>query len=131
MDQTILYQRWIISIFCLILMGGSGNPVYGKENDGSWILEGRVRYLNLQGGCWAVEDDRGQRFELVGEADNLSRIRKDGMKVRLLVQSEQRMSYCMIGPLVRVLRVLETGKNHLYLSDGKVYGLLIGFFFDP
>lgn len=113
MDQIILYRRWIISMFCLLLMGGAEIPVYGKENAGSWILEGRVRYLHLQGGCWAVEDDRGQRFELVGEEHRLSRIRVDGMKVRLLVQSEPgRMSYCMVGPMVRVIRVLETGKIH-------------------
>ncbi|QKG84164.1 hypothetical protein GXN76_06535 [Kroppenstedtia pulmonis] len=110
MNQIILYRRWIISMFCLLLLAGTGIPVYGKENTGSWILEGRVRYLHLQGGCWAVENDRGQRFELVGEEDKLSRIRLDGMKVRLLVQSETgRMSYCMIGPMVRVIRVLETG----------------------
>lgn len=72
-----------------------GNPALsGPES-----ANATVRFVNLEGGCWALEV-RGVRYEPVGLPANLL---QDGLEIRVWFRAAPDLaSYCMIAPLVRV-----------------------------
>jgi len=84
-----------------------GKTVIGE----TWMLEGTLRYLDLEGGCWVLEDDTGQRYQLVGLPSSLL---QNGVRLRLEVKKAERMmGKCQTGEFVRVLRVLQVQRPKL------------------
>ncbi|OYD09884.1 hypothetical protein [Paludifilum halophilum] len=110
MNKLTLFLRRGGLCFLVALCGWtlSGLPVQA-EPSGDFILKGTMRYLDIQGGCWVLVDESGERFELVGDAEQLARVQVDGLKVRVVVRrASDRVSRCMIGPILYLQRIIET-----------------------
>jgi hypothetical protein len=68
---------------------------------GSFVVNGTVRFLNVEGGCWAIHVSPQPYYEPVGLPDAF---RHDGLQVRAAVKPRHDLgSYCMIGPIVEVV----------------------------
>ncbi|MDN4593076.1 hypothetical protein [Polycladomyces subterraneus] len=105
-----MYQRFALILTVGLLTAAVGawtvTQWQGKTVNGeTWILQGTLRYLDLEGGCWVLEDDTGKRFQLVGLPPSLL---QNGVRLRLEVKKAERMmGKCQTGEFVRVLRVLQ------------------------
>lgn len=59
-----------------------------------------VRFISIEGGCWAIETAPGQRYEPVNLG---ATFRADGLQVRVVLRDAPDMaSICMMGPLVTI-----------------------------
>ena len=59
---------------------------------------GTVRFVDIEGGCWALETDSGTY-----EPTSLPTLfRRDGLRVHLVVQGTRLLSFCQIGQVVTV-----------------------------
>lgn len=68
-------------------------------------FSGKVRLSALEGGFWQLDADDGKRYQLVGSLKGL----KDGQSVEVDGEiEEQRLSFAMIGPVLRVKRIRKT-----------------------
>ncbi|PTX55024.1 hypothetical protein C8P63_12346 [Melghirimyces profundicolus] len=71
------------------------------------ILEGRMHYLDIQGGCWVLVEDRGRRFELVAEPALLQPLKVEGLRVTVEVRPDSNLvGKCMAGRMVRLIRII-------------------------
>lgn len=69
-------------------------------------ISGRIRYLDIEGGTFVLDDGRGTRYSPVNLPDEF---RTDGVAVEADVVAEDGMvSITMVGPLVRVIRIRRT-----------------------
>lgn len=66
-------------------------------------IDGHVRFLNVEGGCWAIDAADGTRYEPV----NLpAEFQVDGLPVRAALKPRpDRVSICMVGEIVEVLSI--------------------------
>ena len=72
-----------------------GNPALSGQESAN----ATVRFVPLEGGCWALEVG-GARYEPVGLPADLL---QDGLEIRVWFRAAPDLaSYCMMGPLVRV-----------------------------
>jgi hypothetical protein len=62
-----------------------------------------IRFINLEGGCWAIETAPGERYEPVNLAAGF---RTDGLQVHVVLRDAPDMAgICMIGPFVSIDRI--------------------------
>ncbi|MFD1408156.1 hypothetical protein ACFQ49_08325 [Kroppenstedtia eburnea] len=72
-------------------------------------LTGTMHFLQIQGGCWVLEADRGGRYELVGDRASLLPLRREGLRVTVVVEADPDLvGRCMVGRMVRLIRVIRT-----------------------
>ena len=65
-----------------------------------------VRFLNLEGGCWSLDTNKG-RFKPL---DLPAQFRVDGLQVSVVLKDAPDMAdICMIGPLVEIDFIEEAG----------------------
>ena len=65
------------------------------------IVDGTVRFIAIEGGCWAISVGAQTQYEARGLPDAFKR---SGLAVRAAVREPAQWgSYCMIGPVVDVL----------------------------
>jgi hypothetical protein len=70
-----------------------------------FLLEGTMHYLDVQGGCWVLQDDQGTRYQLIGNTQSLE---KEGLRLVVKVRPGTGLvSKCMVGKLVRLVKVVE------------------------
>ena len=75
---------------------GAQSPAPGQV----LATDATIRYVGVEGGCWAIDLDSGQRYEPVNLAVDF---RKDGLRVHVELRAAPDMvSTCMLGPLVTV-----------------------------
>ena len=92
-------------LFLILLAAGISTEVLAKP----FIVTGRMNYLaELEGGCWYLDAENGERYQLLGTQEQLDQVRVNGRQVRLEVEAEPRMaSVCMLGQMVRIIRVMD------------------------
>jgi hypothetical protein len=87
-----------------IAVAGSvaGCSVVSPESD-DFTVQATVRFLNVEGGCWALDAANGTRYEPVGLTEAF---REDGRRVTVRLDSTENLaSFCMVGELVRVVEI--------------------------
>lgn len=113
----------ILTVCLLTVAAGVWTAIQWKGktvNGETWILQGTLRYLDLEGGCWLLEDNAGKRYQLVGLPSSLL---QNGVRLRLVVQKAERMmGKCQTGEFVRVLRVLQVQRPKTQPSRTKIDG---------
>lgn len=92
-------------LFLILLTTGLSSEVLAKP----FIVTGRMNYIaELEGGCWYLDAENGDRYQLVGTQEQLDEVRVNGRQVRLEVTPEPKMgSICMIGQMVRINRIMD------------------------
>jgi hypothetical protein len=74
-----------------------------------FLVTGRMDYLaDLEGGCWILSAEDGNRYQLIGTEEQLEKIRVIGRNVKLEVEDANNVaSVCMSGKAVRIIRVVD------------------------
>ncbi len=70
---------------------------------GVFVVDGTVRFLPVEGGCWSIEGTNGRRYEPI----NLpAEFRHDGLPVRAMLKARPDLaSVCMVGESVEILEI--------------------------
>jgi hypothetical protein len=97
-------------LFLVLIHGGcrTGKEITGEQKaDGSFVLAGRMEFVNIETGCWVLVANDGRRFEPAGEQATL--LLKDGLRVTVRVTALAGVaSVCQTGPIVQVEEILDT-----------------------
>jgi hypothetical protein len=73
-----------------------------EADDAIFVVEGDVRFLNVEGGCWGLQTDSAT-YEPVGGLPE--GFRQDQLAVRATVRAVDGASICMIGRLVEIVTI--------------------------
>ena len=71
-------------------------------DDAVFVIEGDVRFIDLEGGCWGPRTDSATYEPVGGFPEGF---RQDQLAVRATVRSVDGASICMIGPLVEIVTI--------------------------
>ncbi len=71
-------------------------------DDAVFVIEGDVRFIDVEGGCWGLQTDSAT-YEPVGGFP--VGFRQDQLTVRATVRGVEGASICMIGPLVEIVTI--------------------------
>ena len=71
-------------------------------DDAVFVIEGDVRFIDLEGGCWGLQTDSATYEPIGGFPEGF---RQDQLAVRATVRSVDGASICMIGPLVEIVTI--------------------------
>ena len=94
----------IIVLLCLIC---SCNLF--DDDDDTFVIEGNVQFSPVEGGCWFILATDQTRYEPINLPSDLM---QEGLLVRLLVRPRDDMvSVCMVGRIVEIVSILETGQG--------------------
>ena len=93
--------------FSLIAAGGllgcaSQEEAPPAADDAIYVIEGDVRFVNVEGGCWGLQTDSAT-YEPVGGIPE--GFRQDQLAMRATVRNVDGASICMIGPLVEIVTI--------------------------
>jgi hypothetical protein len=62
-----------------------------------------VRFVNVEGGCWALDDRTGKRYEPIALPPQF---KADGKRVRVTLKPRPEMgSFCMVGEIVEIVTI--------------------------
>jgi hypothetical protein len=79
-----------------------------SDDDKTFAIVGTVKFSQVEGGCWFVLATDDTRYEPLNMPEEL---REDGLDVKLIVRPrDDAVSICMVGRLVEIVRVVETGQ---------------------
>jgi hypothetical protein len=72
------------------------------DDPNAFVVNGTIRYLDIEGGCWAFQvDPRTAGYQPVGLPPEF---RRDGLAVRAALKPRgDLVSFCMIGPIAEVV----------------------------
>lgn len=77
-----------------------------RTGNESGVIEGTgtVRFVDLEGGCWAIDLDGagGQTGERLQPANLAEDFRVDSLRVRIRARPADAMGFCMLGRIVEV-----------------------------
>lgn len=94
-------------VLLLSLVGGFTHEV--SAADEAFIISGRMMFTELEGGCWYLETDRGEKYQLTGSTTDIERTHSLGRMLRMkVVRADNIMSACMIGPFLRIVEIYDT-----------------------
>ncbi len=71
-------------------------------DDAVFVIEGDVRFIDLEGGCWGLQTDSATYEPVGGFPEGF---RQDQLAVRATVRRVDGASICMIGPLVEIVTI--------------------------
>jgi hypothetical protein len=90
----------------LLVISDCSTPDLSKYAPDAYIIKGRIQYLEVEGGCWSLLAENGERFELNGS--NIGGILKNGAFAELVVRNiEDIATICMVGKSVEVLEIIQ------------------------
>ena len=98
-------MRSSTAVFILLTLGAchSMTSPGQLELGRSYSVEATVRFLDIEGGCWALETKQYGRVEPMGLD---SSYKKDGLKVNVVLKIRNDVgSICMVGPIVSVEQI--------------------------
>lgn len=92
-------------LFTLLLTLGLISQAEAKP----YLVTGRMDYIaDLEGGCWFLSAEDGQKYQLMGTEEQLEKVRVIGRNVKLEVEDVSNMaSICMSGKPVRIIKVVD------------------------
>jgi hypothetical protein len=108
-SEAIVFFRTQRTAFALILAAllactgsdpNSAGPAPPLAPGQVLTTDATIRFVNIEGGCWAIQNAAGQLYEPI----NLARgFRIDGLSVRVVLRgAPDATSICMIGTLVTI-----------------------------
>ncbi len=105
MHSLLLLSAMIVVGFALGCADASTEPAGPLRSLGpSFGIEATVRFVPIEGGCWALDTPRG-RYEPIGLPPEF---RVDGKTVYVTLRPATNAgSYCMLAPLVRIDKIRE------------------------
>lgn len=71
-------------------------------DDAAFVIEGNVRFIDIEGGCWGIGTDSATYEPIGGIPEGF---RQDQLAVRATVRGVEGASICMIGPLVEIVTI--------------------------
>jgi len=71
-------------------------------DDAVFVIEGNVRFIDIEDGCWGIGTDSATYEPVGGIPDGF---RQDQLAVRATVRGVEGASICMIGPLVEIVTI--------------------------
>ena len=71
-------------------------------DDAVFVIEGDVRFIDVEGGCWGLQTDSATYEPVAGFPVGF---RQDRLAVRATVRGVEGASICMIGPLVEIVTI--------------------------
>jgi len=85
-------------------MAGCASPEEAPPapNDAIYVIEGDVRLINVEGGCWGLQTDSATYEPIGGIPEGC---RQDQLAVLATVRDVEGASICMIGPLVEIVTI--------------------------
>ncbi len=99
-------QRSYIVLYLAIASGmlgcASQEEAPPAADDSAFVIEGDVRFIDIEGGCWGLLTDSATYEPVGGIPDGF---RQDQLAVRATVRSVDGASICMIGPLVEIVTI--------------------------
>ncbi len=99
----------ILYVILLLQVNSCANIPKTDFGPDSFVIEGKMVFLDVEGGCWQFISTNNETYELVGE--NIETIYFDGIQARLVVRElEDRVSICMVGKIVEVLKIVNLSK---------------------
>ncbi len=92
----------ILTVTLVAACSSSAAPLENKGPEPSGMAA-TVRYLDVEGGCWAVDAADGVRYEPI----NLpAAFRQDGKKVKIVLRERSDLaSVCMVGRIVELVSI--------------------------
>jgi hypothetical protein len=92
-------------LFLLLLTFGLASQAEAKP----YLVTGRMDYASsLEGGCWYLGAEDGEKYQLVGNPRQLEQVQVIGRNVKLMVEDANNMaSTCMVGKMVRIVQVVD------------------------
>ncbi len=95
-------RRLVGPLLLLVAVPSCQSPVDPAITDpDAFFIDGRIEFLNLEGGCWSLRTTEGQRYEPRPLTEDY---RVDGLKVRAAIKFDPvGGGICQFGPVVRVL----------------------------
>jgi hypothetical protein len=98
------------SLVPLLLLAATSNyecQVNTAQGTGELHIFGTIRFISIEGGCWALDASNGRRFEL--RSDQVpDRLRQDGTRVAVIaVERDDWTGVCQVGSMLDVRQVAE------------------------
>lgn len=94
------------SLVCFIHIIGCAAFDLSQYGSSAYIIKGRIHFLEVEGGCWVLISEKGERYELSGEV--IVSHFKDGIYAELAVHNlEEIATVCMVGKVVEVLEIIQ------------------------
>lgn len=88
----------------LVWTSSWGASFESLEQPDTFVVRGRMNYVNIEGGCWVLEETTGKKYDLIGRHPQLY---KQGLRVVALVKKPDRPVYGFCpGEKVELIRVL-------------------------
>jgi hypothetical protein len=73
-----------------------------------YLVTGRMEYVaGLEGGCWYLGAEDGQKYQLIGSQDQMEQVHVIGRNLKLQVEDANVASTCMVGKPVRIVKVVQ------------------------
>jgi hypothetical protein len=101
-----------VSLLPLLILAATSNyecQVNTLTGTGEFRIFGTIRFVSIEGGCWALDGDNGRRYEL--RTDQVpEQLRRDGTRVTILgVQRDDWTGVCRVGRMLDLMQVTEAG----------------------
>jgi hypothetical protein len=98
------------SLVPLLLLAATSNyecQVNTAPGTGELHIFGTIRFISIEGGCWALDTSDGRRFEL--RSDQVpENLRRDGNRVAVIgLERDDWVSVCQVGNMLDVRQVTE------------------------
>jgi hypothetical protein len=96
-----IFSAYAIAILATVACGSPTSP---SIPDGSMRVTGTARFLNLEGGFWALRGEDGVTYD---PKDGLpAAFQRDGMRVTAIVKPRNDLGGIhMVGPIVEILEI--------------------------
>lgn len=98
--------RWVVVLGLAAVAACARTPDI-EPPVASRAIEATVRFVDLEGGCWALEADDGTRYQPMNLPDSF---RRDDLRVRVVLSPrDDVMGFCQLGPIVEVESIERAG----------------------
>lgn len=98
------YPIELLSILFLSILLFVGCDDMQSLPDSDLTIEGKVTYVNIEGGFWAIEDGE-ETYEPVNLSEDF---KQEGLKVTVHADIEKdKVSFRMVGPIIKITSISE------------------------
>jgi hypothetical protein len=103
--RTLVQSSVGLAILAILSTSACSSPASPSIPDGATRVTGTARFLNLEGGFWAIRGDDGVTYD---PKDGLpAAFQREGLRVTAIVKSTGLGGIHMVGPIVELLEIKE------------------------